>query len=68
MSRRSRYGYVANANLTSNERYVLSDVASRVIDVMQWDKIDQRYEDRGDFILRLSKSDFQTLKRAYKKL
>lgn len=63
---RKYYGY--RKGLTANERYVVTDVVSRVIDAMQWDKTDSQYTDEGNFMLRLSKSDFQSLKRAYKKL
>jgi len=55
-------------NFTFREKYLVSDIISRVIDCMKYDSSDGVYYDCGNFLLSLSKSELQILKRAYRKL
>lgn len=58
-----REGMKITYEMDIRERAAIYDVLSAVLDCMEWDEEGQDYKDNGQFLLSLSKSDVENLKR-----
>lgn len=48
-------------SVTTEQLYLISDIISRVQDIMTWDEDMEEYTDNDCFLLALSKEEYKTL-------